>query len=58
MTGSDFFDITFCPYYDTCKSGEKCRRSLTEEVRMKSRKENIPLYVFMQEPECYKEKTC
>lgn len=47
-------DRTFCPFYRSCKSGEKCSRALTPEVEKAASDFGLPISVFSEKPECYK----
>ena len=47
-------DMTFCTFYEECKGGLSCRRALTARVRLEAN--GIPVCVYTEKPECYKEK--
>lgn len=53
-------DKTFCDYYKTCADGDTCHRALTKDVRKRARKwwgrGIIPISVYAEHPECFKEK--
>lgn len=54
-------DMTFCPYYEDCKSAEPngghCTRPLTPEVQKNAEKwwggPNPMITVFAQKPDCH-----
>lgn len=48
-------DMTFCPFYDECAFGDVCPRALTEDVRKGSNIMGLPLAMFIDKPECFKE---
>jgi len=48
-------DMTFCSFYKECKKKD-CGRAMTEEVVKKAGKIGIPVYQFMEKPECFEAK--
>lgn len=59
MTG--FRDMTFCSYWESCAVASFCHRPLTEEVKREAAKwwgsNDAPIAMFVEKPECHKEKT-
>lgn len=49
-------DMTFCKFYKTCKAGKKCGRALTPEIQKASEDFGLPICMFTEKPDCYKEK--
>jgi hypothetical protein len=52
-----YLDMTFCPFYRSCKKGNNCHRALTPEVIEKAqqwfRGNKAPILQYTQEPPCY-----
>jgi len=49
-------DMAFCSYYEECKDGDSCERSLTEEL-IRDVNEFCPLLCrFTKKPSCFKKK--
>ena len=48
-------DMTFCSYYESCRNGVICDRTLTEEVVEAARKTGLNISAFMSKPFCFKE---
>lgn len=49
-------DIIFCRFYQNCRKGRYCHRSLTKEVEEGALRFGLSISQFTREPECY-EKT-
>jgi hypothetical protein len=53
-------DRTFCQYYETCKNGKECDRSLTTKVIDDAEQwwgsKDAPICVFGEKPDCFEEK--
>ena len=56
-----FRDSTYCTYFTTCEKGATCSRALTEKVNQEAiewwgkGKDDPPICVYLNEPDCYKE---
>jgi len=55
-------DMTYCPYWKTCKDGKGCNRALTKEV-VAGAKRWMPdidppglIAMFYMKPDCYERK--
>lgn len=50
-------DMTFCPF-KSCKYFKECpyNRALTKMIEKKAKSTNLPISVYVEEPECYEEK--
>jgi len=52
-------DMTFCPFWDDCKQGEKCDRALTDEVCADAmawwQGQDPPICQYTDKPECWEE---
>ena len=46
-------DMTFCQFYKECKT--PCYRSLTGDVQKGAKRFKLPLSMFTNKPECFKE---
>jgi hypothetical protein len=55
----EYLDMTFCPFYRSCKKGNNCYRALTPEVIEKAqqwfRGNKAPILQYTQKPPCYQE---
>lgn len=59
-------DMTYCPFDDCANFGDKCNRSLTDEVQADADKwfrgwcddpeRGAPICVFTERPNCFEEK--
>ena len=49
-------DRTFCPFYETCKEGKRCSRSLTPRVKEHAEELGLPVCQYANKPECHKKK--
>ena len=49
-------DRTYCKFWEKCKKGLKCDRSATDKVYSDAKAFGAPLCLFIDPPECYKEK--
>jgi hypothetical protein len=52
--------MTFCTFFDDCKHKKTCHRPLTDAVKEKARqwwgKDDVPISIFAQQPECHEVK--
>jgi hypothetical protein len=51
-------DLTFCPFWDTCKLGDVCGRALTQHIKDEAAKwwgEEAPIAEFKEKPVCYEQ---
>lgn len=46
-------DMTFCQYYETCKSGVHCSRALTPEVKDGADEYDLGISQFAEVPDCF-----
>ena len=46
-------DMTFCPFWETCKNGSECYRALTADVSAKAIEFNMGISQYCEQPECY-----
>ena len=49
-------DITFCGFSPNCADAAGCHRALTPDVQAAATLASMPLCLFMEEPECFKQK--
>ena len=51
--------MTFCPFYLECKNGNDCKSALTSKVEEDAKKwwgkDNPPISVYLDKPDCFKE---
>jgi ribosome-associated protein YbcJ (S4-like RNA binding protein) len=47
-------DMTFCPYWKSCKDGKNCPRALTAEVEESANKTGLLIDQWCEKPECFK----
>lgn len=56
-----FKDMTFCPFWEECKDGEKCDRALTDRVREQASEwwsgfmsdDPAPIACYTERPRCF-----
>ncbi len=46
-------DMTFCPFNKDCNSAHMCPRALTDEVKEKAQRFNLPISMFGSKPGCW-----
>ena len=50
-------DMTFCPFWRSCKDGNTCHRALTKEIIKKAHawwgNKEAPICKFAEKPNCY-----
>lgn len=46
-------DMTFCPYWKTCKDGMNCFRKADKKLATKAKEFGLPLCLWATKPECY-----
>lgn len=53
-------DMTYCPFYKDCKSGDVCERALNNSVKKNADKwwgkPGAPICRYAERPECFKSK--
>jgi len=53
-------DMTFCPFYESCSHGKKCKRALTQDVIDAAAKwfgkAGAPIAEFCEKPDCFNDR--
>lgn len=51
-------DMTFCTFYEDCKTASTCERPLTEQIKKDAEKwmKDAPISMYIDKPECWKHK--
>ncbi len=48
--------MTFCPFWQKCKSGKECGRAETIGVQLAADKMGLPWSLFVEKPDCFEEE--